>query len=447
MHQLTKSMNKEDMNGNDLQTIITHGLNQIKEKMGPNFDIRKVNLAEMQRITGVSRAKLRRLKKNNFVVSPHGRTGQKADKTVLTGFTETIDNLLRQNVTNAQVIYDRLKEKSYTGGITQIRVYIEAHRNLIPPKRQLVSPQGNRGRRYSTPAGESYQMDWGFIDVDTNADDTYRLACFVMVCHHCGMCYIEFFTNARQENLFIGMLHAFQMMGIPRYVLTDNMKSVVIRRASDGSPIWQKDYERFMNTVGFETKLCKPRHPFTKGASERLVRFVKENFLPGRIFTELPDLNYQADHWCLEQNNRYHQSHDCVPFQMHGKECSQKTTRLELTDEIRLYLAPERTISFDGFVAYEGRRFGVPYGYEQKTCRVMRDGYTLYIYDQKMQYELTHHNVTWSRKDSFCADQYPKPEPEEEPTAPVKAGIHQKESTDHDPWFDQFNLEEGKWHE
>ena len=73
---------------------------------------------------------------------------------------------------------------------------------------------------------------------------------------------------------------------------------------------------------------------------------------------------------------------------MHGKECSQKTTRLELTDEIRLYLAPERTISFDGFVAYEGRRFGVPYGYEQKTCRVMRDGYTLYIYDQKMQYEL-----------------------------------------------------------
>ena len=61
-------MNKEDMNGNDLQTVITHGLNQIKEKMGPNFDIRKVNLAEIQRITGVSQAKLRRLKKNNFCI-------------------------------------------------------------------------------------------------------------------------------------------------------------------------------------------------------------------------------------------------------------------------------------------------------------------------------------------------------------------------------------------
>ena len=68
MHQLTKPMNKEDMNGNDLQTIITHGLNQIKEKMGQNFDFRKVNLAEMQRITGVSQAKLWRLKKNNFCI-------------------------------------------------------------------------------------------------------------------------------------------------------------------------------------------------------------------------------------------------------------------------------------------------------------------------------------------------------------------------------------------
>ena len=71
------------MNGNYLKTIITHGLNQIKEKMGPDFDIRKVNLAEMQRITGISRAKLRRLKKNNFIVRPHGRTGRKRQTTRL----------------------------------------------------------------------------------------------------------------------------------------------------------------------------------------------------------------------------------------------------------------------------------------------------------------------------------------------------------------------------
>ena len=99
----------------------------------------------------------------------------------------------------------------------------------MPAKRQLVAPQGNRGRRYSTEPGESYQMDWGFVDVEPENGDVWRAACFAMICHHCGERYVEFFPNAKQENLFIGMIHAFQRMGVPQYVLTDNMKSVVIQ--------------------------------------------------------------------------------------------------------------------------------------------------------------------------------------------------------------------------
>lgn len=49
-----------------------------------------------------------------------------------------------------------------------------------------------------------------------------------------------------------------------------------------------------MKTVGFQTKLCKPRHPFTKGKVERLVRFAKENFLVGRVFWNITDLNRAA---------------------------------------------------------------------------------------------------------------------------------------------------------
>lgn len=97
----------------------------------------------------------------------------------------------------------------YTGGLTTVKTYIADHRDLVPPKRQLVAPQENRGRRYQTSPGESYQMDWGFVQVDTNTDASYKVACFAMICHHCGERYIEFFPNARQENLFIGMIHAF----------------------------------------------------------------------------------------------------------------------------------------------------------------------------------------------------------------------------------------------
>jgi len=220
--------------------------------------------------------------------------GTTAQSTVLTGYTGVIDNFLRRDVKNSEVIYDRLQEMGYKGGRTQIKVYIKNHKDLLPAKRQSVSPQGNRGRRYSTGPGESYQMDWGFVNVEYDDSIETKVSCFAKICHHCGERYIEFFPNARQENLFIGMIHAFCYMGVPQRILTDNMKSVVIRRSEGGKPVWQKDYAEFMNTVGFETTLCKPRHPFTKGAVERLVRFVKENFIAGRTFHDLSDLNAQA---------------------------------------------------------------------------------------------------------------------------------------------------------
>lgn len=116
----------------------------------------------------------------------------------------------------------------------------------------------------------------------------------------------------------LGMIHAFKRMGVPGHVLTDNMKSVVLHRDSEGHPVWNHDYEAFMNTIGFETKLCRPRHPFTKGSVERLVRFVKENFLAGRVFGTITDLNYEAWKWCDNQNNRYHKAVDCIPHERHS---------------------------------------------------------------------------------------------------------------------------------
>ena len=444
MQQLTIIMGEKN---NDLTEIIAQALNEMKSDLGGKFDLEKVNLAELERRTGISRGKLRRLKDNDFVDKPHGRTGSKAASTVLTGYTGILDALISKGVTNSSVCFDRLKENGYTGGLTSIKDYIAAHKHLIPAKRLIVAPQGNRGRRYSSVPGESYQMDWGFVEVETQAGVTYRVACFAMICHCCGKRYIEFFPNAKQENLFIGMIHAFLYMGIPQHVLTDNMKSVVLRRDNEGHPIWQPDYELFMGNIGFETRLCKPRHPFTKGSVERLVRFVKDNFLPGRIFNELTDLNYEAINWCNSQNSVYHRAVDCIPDDKHSQMCMMTASSLEETIELSYYLCPERKISFDGFVNYEGRRFGVPYWYIDKTCRVRRDGYVLYIYDSKMTKVLTSHDVTWSRRDSFCKDQYVVSQPEEKPTAPVQIQISQIDQPRYDDGFSQYNFGEGLWNE
>lgn len=437
-------MNENYSNG--LEHIVAQALEELKREQGKDFQL---NLAELERRTGVSRAKLRRMKENNFLGVPHARTGSTAQTTVLSGYTDILDQFLRNGITNSSVCLRRLQDEGYTGSQSTVKRYIRRHSFLVPAKRHLVAPQGSRGRRYYTEPGEAYQMDWGFTKVLDYNGNEYTAACFAMICHHCGQRYVEFFPNATQENLFIGMIHAFQYMGIPEYVLTDNMKSVVIRRDSSGYPLWQHDYEAFMKTVGFQTKLCKPRHPFTKGKVERLVRFVKENFLAGRTFLNVTDLNYAALEWCNEQNNIYHQATAGIPQDIHFNQCVERLRELQLTPDLQFYLCPVRRITFDGFINYEGRRFGVPFAYQRRTARVMRDDSTVYIYSDDMKQLLATHSVTWSRRDSCCMNQYEAlPQPEEFPTMPVRAEIKQLKEATPSLSFEKFNFDkEGAWDE
>ena len=428
---------------NDLQEIIDKALAEMGFGPGGAPDPSEVNVSEFARRAGLTRSKARTVKAKGFRATGHGRCGQKAKRTVMTGHEEVADDLLRRGVTNSSVVYDRLRDDGYEGGLSAVKDYIRAHRHLVPPKRKAVAPQGSRGRRYSTEPGEAFQMDWGFVNLEGEDGETCRIACFCMVCHHCGTCYVEFFPNARQENLFIGMVHAFMAMGVPEYVLTDNMKSVVVRRDADGKPVWQKDYAAFMACVGFRTRLCKPRHPFTKGKVERLIRFVKGNFLAGRDFTDITTLNGEALLWCAEQAGRWRRAVACVPSEEHASACLPAARPLEVTDEVALWLCPSRRITFDGFVSYEGRRFGVPYWYERRDCRVSREGGYLHIYSDDLALELAVHAVTWDRRDSWCEGQWADAQPEELPSQPVTTSISQVELAPGKPAFAKFDF--GRW--
>ena len=56
-----------DNERNDLQKIITHVLQEMEEKTGEKSDFTKVNLAEPERRTGITRKRLRKLKDDGFI--------------------------------------------------------------------------------------------------------------------------------------------------------------------------------------------------------------------------------------------------------------------------------------------------------------------------------------------------------------------------------------------
>ncbi len=434
-------MDSRDNERNDLQEIIDKTLEDMRRDVGGTLRPDDADLAEFARRSGLTRSKARTLKAKGFRAAKHGRCGMRAATTVMTGHAEVADELLRGGVTNSSVIFDRLRDDGYEGGLTTVKDYVRSHMHLVPAKRRAVVPQGSRGERYETGPGEAFQMDWGFARVVGPLGQEWRIACFAMVCHHCGACYVEFFPNARQENLLVGMVHSFMALGIPKRVLTDNMRSVVIRRDGDGRPVWQSDYAAFMACVGFRTSLCKPRHPSAKGKVERLVRFVKDNFLAGREFADITELNAEALSWCAEQGGRYRRALGLVPADEHRTECLPATRGLEVTDEVACYLCPRRRISFDGFVSYEGRRFGVPYWYSGRDCRVSREGAYPRVHGDDLSRGLVAHPVTRGYGDSFCEDQYVESQPYELPTAPVEVTVAQLEPPPAKPAFSKFDFE------
>lgn len=230
---------------------------------------------------------------------------------------------------------------------------------------------------------------------------------------------------------------------MPDWVLTDNMKSVVAGRGVDGRPVRQGDYAAFMECPGFRTRLCKPRHPFTKGKAERLIRFVRGNSMAGRDFTGITTLNEEALLWCADQGGRWRRAVACVPRDEHEGACLAAARGLEVTREAEAWICPRRRIAFDDFVSYEGRRFGVPYWYDRRECRVCREGRVLHAYSDDLSREIVAHAVTWDRGDSWCDGQWSDDQPCEPPSQPVATTLAQAAPGLSNPAFANFDF--GRW--
>ena len=122
----------KEQNGNGFAPSIAQAIEEMKAEQGDSFSLERINLAELERRTGVSRSRLRRLKRNGFQDLPRSTKGSRHKVTKLSGYTGLLDSLLRQGVKNSSVVLERLKQAGFEGGATIVKEYIAAHKHLIP---------------------------------------------------------------------------------------------------------------------------------------------------------------------------------------------------------------------------------------------------------------------------------------------------------------------------
>jgi transposase len=121
-----------------------------------------------------------------------------------------------------------------------------------------------------------------------------------MVLSYSRMLYVEFTLQMRLEQLISCHQNAFDYFGgWTHSILYDNMAQV--RLPSGGLNPLMLD---FVLHHGIKINTHRPYRPRTKGKVERSVGYLKDNFLKGRTFADLADLQTQGFDWQEQTANR-----------------------------------------------------------------------------------------------------------------------------------------------
>jgi transposase len=183
-----------------------------------------------------------------------------------------------------------VRERGYRGGADHFRHLIAHYRPRPQPEAYL---------RLRTLQGEQAQVDWSHFGTITIGRAERTLMAFVMVLSFSRQIFLRFYLDARMSNFLRGHEAAFRAWGaLPRVCLYDNLKSAVL----EGQAIrFHPTLLVFAGHYRFEPRPVAVARGNEKGRVERAIRYVRENFFAARNWTDLDDLNTQAEAWCWGQ--------------------------------------------------------------------------------------------------------------------------------------------------
>ena len=297
---------------------------------------------------GIARNTVRRYLKSPESMSPRPRARRGSN---LDQYGDYIEQRLSQGLENCVVLHRELKAMGYDGGYTTLKRYVS-------PRRRRRQPDATM--RFETAPGEQAQVDWGSLAYLDQGGRKHRIWVFVMTMGWSRACYVELVRRADTAAFIQCHVNAFEYLGgVPRRCLYDNAKVVTLGRDEEKQPIWNLRMLDFALRVGFEARLCRPYRAQTKGKVESGVKYVRRNMWPSIRFTSDADLNRQGLEWCdVVANARVHGTTHRVPWEMLTEE-RPHLGRLPERAALAPYLREDRKVARDGFVSWEGSRYGV----------------------------------------------------------------------------------------
>jgi len=176
-------------------------------------------------------------------------------------------NAARPDWIPATVIHREIRERGYSGSVRTLRNYLVELKPLAKPDPVV---------RFETEPGQQMQVDWG---VFRRGKDP--LSAFVASLGWSRHNYVEYVTDERFETLKACHENAFSyFQGVPREVLYDNMKTVILQRNAYGRGLhrFHPGLWALAKQAGFTPRLCQPYRAKTKGKVERFIGYLRHSF-------------------------------------------------------------------------------------------------------------------------------------------------------------------------
>lgn len=312
------------------------------------------SIKEIARQTGRSRNTVRRVLRETV---PAGFKKLERDS-CLDSFKVYLRERFERTGLSAVRLLPEIQAMGYAGSVVTLRRYLHT---LKPAQERLKKLTV----RFETPPGKQAQADWGYCG--RFPDATGRMVpvyAFVMVLSFSRMLYVEFTSSMHVPVLVHCHMDAFEFFGgWTAEMLYDNMKQVRLSQ-QQLNPL----FADFANHYGFAIKTHRIRRPRTKGKVERMVHYVKDSFLNGRVFSGFADLNAQARHWLTHTANaRIHATTQRRPLDLWHQE---GLTALNSIARYKLCELVARKAGFDGFVRFDRSRYSLPPEYAGQSVLI-----------------------------------------------------------------------------
>jgi transposase len=297
-----------------------------------------------------------------------------------------VERLLALPELSATRLLLELRSRGYQHGIAVVRRYVAKIRQ--PRSRKVYL-------RIETDPGEQAQVDWGHFGHMRVGGAQRAVSAFSMVLSWSRMMYVDFCFDQQMETFCRMHRRALEFFGgIPRAVVYDNLKSVVLSRA--GSVIqFNPRFLAFAGHYVFEPKAAPVRYPEYKGRVESSIKYIRHSFFYGRSFASLDDLRAQAMRWRDEIAN----------VRLHATTRERPVDRL-LLEKPRLRALPEHpfdadlivpvVVSKEARVPLDSNTYSVPPQLVGKTVHVRADDHEVRIISDGAQ--VASHPRCWDRR-------------------------------------------------